>query len=510
MNTGPGTDHAARPGPKERPLKRPTSQHLPQFLLIIGLALSLVPAARAQSFDPDVGEPLQWLVRADGDPTAEVRIPPDSLELTRHRFDAGRIQEPVEEIHGRPRHDLDKPPRASHGWKYPAYAVFGLPRDLIDGAFGAIGFIPIVNLPITGGLYEVIPTQYLFRDWRDVHRWGGRRNDNGHGWIDSDGWGWFPTAHSMEFTYEDTAELERWKNENAAIEADLLEINRGIEQANRELLEGRRNIRNFASNAIAEGDGAEAVSRILPYHLALPQDENAAALLINALAIYGDTGPSWVRPYLWRKILELKPRVVAQAEATLVNTLERHDGSRTAAEALVFISTRQEEFLEALDRARASLEADPKDPRRMRLHFESALLALEDNEARGTLTEIRALDPRAADLPLMDIRLAIISGEAGTARTSLAQRISDAPGDPHLHYYLACAELVLLPDSEAPEINISQALDELERATLLATSDVLRLRLGRALSFTRGLIGGIDGMPEAEAPKRETLLDFGL
>lgn len=499
-------------GPKEFPVQGKRSFPTAAFVALPALLAALLtpPPSAAQSFDPDIGEPLQWLIRADGDPSAEVRIPVDSLELTRHRFDPGRIEEPREELHGRPKHDLSVTPRARHGWKYPAYAVFGLPRDLLDGAFGVIGFVPVLNLPITGGLYEVIPTQYLFRDWRDVHRWGGRRNANGHGWIDSDGWGWFPTANSMEFTYEDTAELERRKNENAEIDAELLELNRRLDQSNREVLERRRNIRNSASNAIAEGKGEEAVSLILPYHLELPNDENAAALLVNALAVYGDTGPDWVRPYLWRKILDLKPRVVAQAEATLVNTLQRRDAARTVAEALVFISTRQEEFLEAAERARVSHEADPKDPRRKRLLFESALLALDEDLAGGTLTEIRALDPRAADIPLMEIRLAIISGDAAGAKASLAGRISDSPGDPHLHYYLACAELVLLPESDSPEINISQALDELERATLLATTDVLRLRLGRALSFTRGLIGGLDGIPETEAPKRETLLDFGL
>ena len=150
---------------------------------------------------------------------------------------------------------------------------------------------PVVIYPI----YEVIPLQAVIRDPRDWHFWPGIRNSLGHGMIDSDGWGWFPSAHSWQFEYVSESKLRDYHEYNEELTEDLNRLNREIELENQRISGSLRQARRIAFDAIDRGDGQEALSRMLPYWSHHDLDQGAFALFITSLALYAEDGSGWHR-----------------------------------------------------------------------------------------------------------------------------------------------------------------------------------------------------------------------
>jgi hypothetical protein len=486
----------------------------------------LIPtSARAQEFRPDLGQTLDWILAEE---SAFVEPPPLAPERTLHPIAVGPPRAALSELPGRPFHELDPPPRKLSWWKTPLYAVLGFPRDLIDSVFGAIGYIPLVNLPVVG-VYEYTPLQYIMRDPRDWHGYGGVENKNGHGWrprrrivrdaraglgggdliphenggpdvwIRRTGWGWFPTASQVEFTRIDGREIERREAENETMRAELRRLNEEIERRNQQREQWLADARREAASAVERGDAFEAVCRALPLHEALPGDDEVHALYLSALALYGDEGPDWTRPALWREIEDdAGPRVLARATPIVDEASADRPNHRTLRETRLALRARAGDAAGARELARADFEARPEDPRAARLFFETALSAGDPEGAERALSALR-LDP-AARTPL-ELRLMLLKGEIAAAREGFARLLADAPDNPYYHYYLGCAELARLPRADRPDLVVESAFGELERAALTAPRGPLRERTLRALGFARLLASAeAPASPDRAAP----------
>ncbi len=477
---------------------------LSRFILAVAALLSLLAAtpATAQTFEPDLGQTLDWLESARPG-TAE--LPADAYEVTRHAMASEPVLLPLDEVPGRPFNVLDPPPMKTAYYKYPIYTALGLPRDLVDGLFGFVGFIPIVNLGVVGIGYEVVPTQVLLRDYRDWHGWGGTRNKNGHGWIDSDGWGWFPNYNQTRFESVNKRKLERFRNENEKLASELQELNRGIEARNAAIESRQATARDYALYWIENGDPREAVSWILPAHRAYPLEEESQGVLVAALALYADDpdAPSWVEPLLWEKLTSSLSRVQRSAEARLEALQLQHPDAYSPARALVYIKTVMGETDDALDVAEKSFLADPADAGRARLYFETALTSRDAEKATVAFERLEAANVERAGaelladrletlddgLEMLRLRLALLNDEAEPVRDALQARTERSPSNAYYHYYLACSELALAPREFQMSDRARVAGAHFEKAGLLADNDPLRVRSNIAMTFLRSLSG---------------------
>ncbi|MBI1784318.1 hypothetical protein HYR69_04165, partial [Candidatus Sumerlaeota bacterium] len=95
-------------------------------------------------------------------------------------------------------------------------------------------------------------------------------------------------------------------------------------------------------------------------------------------------------------------------------------------------------------------------------------------------------------------RLALLGGKAGEVRPALAQLAEKSPDNPYIQYYLGCADLALVEESDDPQDATDTAVRSLERASDSARNGALQERAARALSFARSLAA-----KESNAPKRE-------
>jgi hypothetical protein len=102
----------------------------------------------------------------------------------------------------------------------------------------------------------------------------------------------------------------------------------------------------------------------------------------------------------------------------------------------------------------------------------------------------------------------LLEGNPEAARPKWVQLLDTAPADPYYHYYLGCADLLLAEESDAPSIRIQQALGELEQASLTAGILPLRDRVGKALSFTRGMVAEKDERPRKEPKGFQVRFEF--
>lgn len=469
--------------------------------LALALLLATAPAS-AEDFEPDLGQTRDWLEARRPGSSA---VPADAYEVTRHPMAAEPIMLTLDAVPGSPFKVVDPPPLKRAYWKYPVYTALGLPRDLVDGFVGFVGFIPIVNLAVVGVGYELVPTQVLVRDPRDWHGWGGTRNKNGHGWIDSDSWGWFPTLHQTKFKVVNERKLARYKAENERLAAELRGLNREIESRNAALLSRQQTAREYALYSIGQGDPREAVSWILPAHLAYPLDEENQAVLVASLAMYADApdAPDWVEPLLWEKLTNSLSRVQRAAESRLADLYAAHPSAPTPARALVYISTVMGDRKQALRVAQASYDVDPADGERARLFFEAAMTAGNAELAAAALEGVEKAHPSRSGISLLTDQLAdrgdsiemirlrhsLLQGEAAAAKEALLPRVEKAPANPYFRYYLGCSELALMRDQPSYAESAANAARQFEQAALLAGNEPLRTRASVALSYMQGLTG---------------------
>lgn len=471
---------------------------LSALLLALTITGATAATAWAQAFEPDLGQAREIIAGRD---TAPAAIPSDAKELTVYPLKAERPRPLLTELPGRPFLPVTPMPQARAWWKYPVYAAVGLPRDLIDAAVGGLNFIPILNIPIVMGGYEVVPTQMLVRDPRDWHAWPGvKMNSRSHGPIDGDSWGWFPSLHCWHFTYPSQRLARQNEILNQEIKQKLDSENRQIEEANAAIQIRLRDARERALKAIQAGDGREAVYRMLAYHQNYPLDEGGFALFATAMALYIGEGPEWTGPVLWGELDRAQPRLLAEAEKLMATTAQKYPDRIPLSEALIYTRLALGRNQGAVDAATALLKTKPEDPFRQRLVFEVAMADRDPRLARRTRA---AMSPTSYDAPtreLMDLRLQLLTGGAAPAAAALAQLQAQHPEDPYYAYYLACAQATVGEKLENPAETYRQAAMLVNLAGDRAPNAALRQRAAKASTWLKSVLQGIADKPELFAP----------
>lgn len=486
--------------------------------LILALAALTAQSAGAASYQPDLG---MGRIVIDGGQDQPAGVSANSEIFTVYPLSGEQPRELLSEVPGQPFRPLDPAPRSFAFWKVPVYAVLGFPRDAVDGVFGVVNYVPVLNLPVVFGAYEFVPTQAFMRDWRDWHKWPGRRNQNGHGMYDAlavrdlnqggefantherhglavtEGvtWGWFPSFNRWSWTYESKWKKRRWEKYNAKLQGQLRELNTGIETGNQAIAFQQMTARKKALDAIEAGNGKEASYRMVPYDSAYMLDEGAFALLATGLALYIDEGPEWVGPLLWEKLRSAQSADLAQAERMLSRTVRRYPNRPGPWQSLIYVRLLQDRSDEALEAASGMIKASPGSPLAARLWFETALSAGEKKEAARALAACGG----DSDLPLMKARLAL-SSDGEQARTMIEELVAERPDDPEANYLAGCAALMAVEKSETPLQTLQQAVDALERAALTAQGAALKVKAGRALGVARGAMDRAGKQAEAFAP----------
>ncbi|OPZ06646.1 MAG: hypothetical protein BWZ08_02236 [candidate division BRC1 bacterium ADurb.BinA292] len=466
------------------------ARRLTALLLMTGL---LAPRGSAQDFDPPLGHAAEMI---DGGTVARVEIPTQAAELQTYPMPTEYPRQLLQEVPGRPFRPVDPPPQAFAWWKVPFYVALGLPRDLVDGFVGGLAKVPIISPVFVFPAYELVPTQIVFRDPRDWHRWPAGPNRHDHGYYKGNSWGWFPSAHMWKFHYTSERKLERNRAYNERLQAELRDRNREIETHNQLIENRKREARREALRAIEAGDGREAALRMIPYYQAYPLDEGAFALFATALAIYAPEGPEWVKPLLWYELNAAQPLPLTQAETQLALAREQHPERASLAEALIYVRLLLGEPRDALVVAAEHLTREPDDARRRRLVLETALSADDLATARQVYQALDSSTLETTDAALIRARMDLLAGDYRGAQQLLRIMHQEHPEDAYVSYYLGIAELQLALYEPAYPEGFEQAFDLLEQAVLRAPNAALRVRAGQTLAYARGLGSEIEEEPE--------------
>ncbi len=470
-------------------------------LRVLMLMLAIPVLAAAVAAQPAL--PLDLTAEViGGQAPVEPRIPLDAPEVTTYPL-TGVERELLNEIPGQPPRQVDPPPQALAWWRLPFYAVLGLPRDMVDAVAGGLSFVPVLNMVVMAG-YEVVPVQWVMRHHRDWHRWPGRRNDNGHGIIDSEGWGFFPSARHWRMTYPSQRAARRNQKHNEELVARLREANRGIDEHNRELAARRLEARSAAVAAIRDARpddplgsvaGREASRRMIPYYLSQRLDEGAFALLVSSLALYLEA-PRWVDELLWSELEGAQPAMLETARQLLEDVAEIYPINPRISRTLILATVLGGDSEQALTLARKHPDETDGRPARHRLVFETALAAGDPASAREALAQLTEYGQFANEQPLMAARLALAEDRITDAREELARLAQGEPGNPYLNYYLGVADLTLAARGEEFPASLRRAIERLERAVLLAPGPALKRRAEPALEWARTADAELARQPE--------------
>jgi hypothetical protein len=462
---------------------------------LAAMALLAGRAVAQNAFQPDLGMAPELI---DGGKIVDVTIPPGAAELLAHPMKTEPLQALLVEVPRQPFRKVDPPPLAHAWWKYPIYVAVGLPRDLADGFFGLLAYPPVINI-LDYAAYEVVPTQVFLRDPRDWHNWTGNRNRKGHGFYDGNAWGFFPSGNTWTFVKPSPKKIAAAEAYNEKLRRRLLELNGTIEQHNHAIAARKLEARGAAMRAIQEGDGGEAVRRMIPYFMAYPLDsEGAFALLVTGLALYAPEGPSWTAPMLWKRLADAQPIPLQQAEDLMAATAERAPGAPILNEALIYVALLRGEDGKAKATADACLRRKPNDPRLRRLALETALTAHDAVAARAAYKSLDVEQLQTWDREVLAARMELFEGRIDQAQRRLAQLQAATPENACLNYCLGCAELLQAEKRSTALRGYQATFKHLELAALQAEHPALRQRASAALAYARSLMAAT--VPEAAAP----------
>jgi len=463
-------------------------------VLAVWLLLGGAQRAKAMDFNPELGQAREMIAGEAGG--AGVEIPADAKELTAYPIPSEQPRELLTVIPGKEERQATPLPLAHAWWKVPFYVAVGLPRDLVDGLMGWFSYVPILNMPLVYLPYEVVPTQVVFRDYRDWHRWPGRRNARGHGMVDGESWGWFPSASTWDFTYASERKAARNMKWNAELKKQLQERNKEIELRNEAIAARTQETRAKALEAIQAGNGREAALRMIAYHRSYPLDEGAFALYVTSLALYAPEGPEWVAPLLWGTLQSAQPRVLLEAEKLLAATLKAKRDSLSLAKALIYTELLLGDHKKAQNAANQLLSQKINDPYRLRLVFETSLASRDADLARATFKALKPGDYDQYTWAMMQARLDLLLARTEPARQLLAQRLALKKEDPYVNYYLGCTELQATQNLDNPTAGFKRASDDFEAAKLRAPGIALAARAAEAQSYIDSMLRRIAASPE--------------
>jgi hypothetical protein len=280
------------------------------------------------------------------------------------------------------------------------------------------------------------------------------------------------------------------------LETDAESAYRAIEAANTELDARLRDTRSRALTAIQAGNGREAAYRMIAYRHTYPLDEGGFALFATAMALYVADGPDWVAPVLWSELEFAQPRLLAEAERLLATTALQQPERTALFEALIYTRLVLGRTQGAIDAAQELLKAKSSDPYRLRLVFETAMTDRNLKLARQARQAMSLASYDAPTRQLMDIRLALLAGQAGEVAETLAGLSVQNPEDAYYAYALACARMDLARAMENPAQAYRSAAALMVQAHDLAPGPALRNRADRAATWLQSVVAGIAEKPE--------------
>jgi hypothetical protein len=468
---------------------------------LAAMAMLAGRAAADGAFQPDLGMAPELI---DGGKLVDVTIPPGSAELLAHPVKAEPLQALLTEVPGMPFRPASVPPMTHAWWKYPFYAGLGLPRDLADGFFGLLAYVPVMNI-VDYAAYEIVPTQAFLRDPRDWHYWTGNQNRKRHGFYDGNAWGFFPTWNAWTFATPSPKKATSNEAYNEKLRRRLQELNQAIEQRNHAVTARKLEARGEALRAVEQGDGGEAVRRMIPYFMAYPLDaEGAFALLATGLALYVPEGPSWTAPMLWKRLSDAQPVPLQQAEDMMASVAERAPDAPILNEALIYTALLRGEEGKAEATTEACLKRKPADPRLRRLALETALTAHDADKARQAYKALDLGQLPTWDREVLAARMDLFEGRIDPAQRRLAQLQAATPENACLNYCLGCAELLQVEKHPASLGGYQATFKHLEQAAFQAEHPALRQRASEALAYARSLMAATvneTAPPAAAAPE---------
>lgn len=470
-----------------------------QWIIRVIGALALLAGAglgwadEDQAFEPYVSQARELI---GGKEAREVTIPVAAAELKTYNLKPEQAKELVTQIPGKSPRQVTPAPMARAWWNYPLYAVVGFPRDVVDSFFGALSYVPGIGLPLVWVPYEFIPTQALFRDPRDWHRWMGYSNARGHGMVDGTSWGFFPSFNSWTMTYPSPRLARKNAIFNENLRKEIQESNKKIEETNQTVSYRTRDVRTKALAAIQAGNGREAAMRMIAYQQAFPLDEGAFALYVTALALYLPDGPEWVAPLLWEKLNAAQPKLLNEASKLMAATLSKEPEQAGLAQALIYTRLLAGQEDTALMMAQAIPAGKISPAQRLQLVFETALAARDKDAAAKAWTALQAESYDAAEKQMMGARLELLKGQYAPAMQVFSLLYQKQPEDPYLNYYVGVGEIMGVQQAKNPAETVHAALSHLERAELTAPGLALKAHAGQALAYTRGIAANIAAHPE--------------
>ncbi|MCE5229881.1 hypothetical protein LLG95_09830 [bacterium] len=474
----------------------------PLYLLLAWLIFPAMLASAAE-FRPTLDQTREVIAGA-----RELRpiIPERAALATSYTLPMGR-RNLMTEVPGKPFRQVDPPPMSWTLWKMPFYVTLGLPRDLIDGFMGGLAFVPFISI-LDYAVYEVVPTQALMRDPHDWHGWLGRRNKNGHAYYDGE-WGWFPTAHAWKLKHPSAWKAKRNAAYNAKLQKELDELNAAADVANRNMAQSQQAAREAALEALQSGKSTDATGnaagkaasdRMLPYYVTAQLDAGSFALLMASLATY-EQSPRWEEELLWNELLSATQARLEPTKRLLEEMAGTYKVNLRVRRALILTDIGLGDVGDALDVAHDYLDPEPGKPMKNRLVFETAIAAGQLDQARLALDAMRQGNQFAADLPLMQDRLNLASGQAAAARAGLLARVKLSPGDAYTNYYLGIANLqVAQQGGQGFEAALDSAIAELQAAVAAAPGPILREEANQALSLANEIKSGVAKKPELTRP----------
>jgi hypothetical protein len=383
-------------------------------------------------------------------------------------------------------YDLTQPPRRVFWWKWPFYGILGAPRDLVDGLFGAVGYVPPFNLALTGVGYEVLPMQFLMRPPSDWHRWpGGHANAAGHGWIDSqNGWGFFPNHHSIRFSEVDEKELARRRQHNADVVGQTARLNTEVNEHNAQVQTLRDDRMADASRAYQDGRYSEVVRLLRDYVGVDTSNREAKSMLATAyIALEADPAQPTTtrqRDALAGLLTHASKPTLALLKTELAVLAQRMPDRPEPLLYRVWANLQLANFAQVFEDATALVALEPANGLYHELRFEAALAGREPEWMTPALEGLVAA-AGADSVAVRDARgrQALALGDIATARACYEALTAAAPTNPRYHYLRAMTEVVAQP--QTGRFDRALTLRELEQARGLAHSPGDRVLYEKAL-----------------------------
>lgn len=368
-------------------------------------------------------------------------------------------------------YDLAKAPKRIHWANYALYPIIGFPRDAVDGFFGVVSFVPLLNLPIVGLGYEVVPTQKLVRHHDDWHRWPGRANAKRHGWIDSEAWGFFPSLHCMTFKQTDSKKVAEMKMHNEKIMAgaiqegkDIVVKNAGIAARQAEYLKATRALYD-------EGKYNEVISRLVGYQKIDPLGRESRALLAASIIaqLPRINERDWAEATLGELLGNTSKELLLPVKTELKALGEKLPNNEDIPFQLAGIDTRLRTYGEAMEEVDRLLALSPKNVTYLRLKAEIAFAAAEPDWAKTSLDQLKeTVGVGAVATRHAEGRFFIMQGKYAEARAVYADLVNAEPDNARFHYLFGAA--IANQGIQTESFDKGLAVSEFGKAAKLATT----------------------------------------